>query len=258
MEGAHETDPRPAREGQDRDARVEAFFADAENYFASGGAYSEPRSRLLRLMLGDCAGLDIIDLGCGDGTLSLQFLPEARSVTLVDRSREMLDAARRIADTQWEQRVRYLQADLSGFRTEEQFDVVLCIGVLAHVPDVSEVLDLIAGLLRPGGRCAVQLTDRDRRLVPLHDRYAQIRRRFGSADRRGYETNRMSVASIRAAAAQRGLRFSAVRHYGLLVPGLDRLPASVAKAVERASWKRPWVSRHAVEAIILFTAPGGR
>lgn len=255
MEGAHETDQRAEREEVDRDARVEAFFADADTYLSAPGAYREPRSTLLRQMLGDCAGLEVIDLGCGDGTLSMQFLPDARSVTLVDRSQEMLDAARRIADPAWADRVRYQQADLSSFRSEERFDVVLCIGVLAHVPDVPGTLDLIAGLLRPGGRCALQLTDRDRRLVPLHDRYARLRRRFGNVPDRGYETNEMTLGSIRTGAEQRGLSFVAARHYGLLIPGIERLPESLGLAIERASWRRPWVSRHAVEAIAVFEAP---
>jgi ubiquinone/menaquinone biosynthesis C-methylase UbiE len=239
-----------------RDTRVEEFFADSGNYLsADQGVYSEARSTLLRDLLGPCSGLDIADLGCGSGTLSLQFLPAAKSVLLVDRSEEMLDAARRNTDPSFADRVRYVSADLTSFELTEKFDVVLCIGVLAHVPDVERTLDLVVGATKPGGRCAIQLTDQDQRLLHWFHRYGRLRSRFGSSDRRGYTTNQMSVDSIREECERRGLRFEALRRYGLLFPGVERLPNRIGKPLDRAAFQRPSIARHAVEAIMLFSAP---
>ena len=239
-----------------RDARVEEFFADADNYLsADEGVFSEARGALIRELLGTCAGLDVADLGCGSGTLSLQFMPEAKSLLLVDRSEEMLAAARRNTDPSFADRVRYVSADLSDFQLEEKFDVVLCIGVLAHVPDVDATLDLVAGATKPGGRCLIQLTDKDQWTLRAFDKYGELRNRISSADRRGYTTNKMSVAEIRGAVERRGLAFEELRRYGLLLPGIQRFPSRLARGIERASWQRPGFARHAVEAIMLFSAP---
>jgi SAM-dependent methyltransferase len=238
-----------------RDARVEEFFADAGNYLtADEGVYSEARSTLLRELLGTCAGLDIADLGCGSGTLSLQFMPEAKSLLLVDRSEEMLDAARRNTDPAFADRVRYVTGDLTSFQLDEQYDLVLCIGVLAHVPDVEATLDLLAGATKPGGRCVIQLTDKDQWVLQAFDKYGELRNRISSGDRRGYTTNKMSVVEIRAAVERRGMRFESLRRYGLMFPGIERLPARARRGVERASWQRPALARRAIEAIMLFSA----
>lgn len=239
-----------------RDTRVEEFFADAGNYLsADQGVYSEARATLLRDLLGPCTGLDLADLGCGSGTLSLQFLPAARSVLLVDRSQEMLDAARRNTDPSFADRVRYVKADLSDFELEEKFDVVLCIGVLAHVPDVEATLNLVVSATKPGGRCAIQLTDKDQWMIPAFNKYGALRNRIASGDKRGYTTNQMSVDEIRAAVQRRGLAFEGLRRYGFVLPGIARFPTRLVRGLERASWQRPALARHAVEAIMLFSAP---
>lgn len=229
----------------DRDARVHRFFADPEKYLSGHAARAATRAEILRLLLGSCRALDLIDLGCGDGGMSLQFLPEARSVTLVDRSEGMLNIARQHCEPRYKEKVKFIEADLRDFDLESRFDVVLCIGVLAHVPALSDVLDVVLKLLRPRGRCVLQLSDADRWLEPVLRRYSTVRG--------GHDTNHMTVPSVSAAVRDRGLRFHGIQRYGLPIPGTGRLPSRVAEGLQRASWKRPRLSRHAVQAVMLFS-----
>lgn len=102
-------------------------------------------------LLGDLAGREVVDLGCGTGRLEailLHGLGEGR-VVAVDFSPAMIEAAsRRSADP----RVTWLCRDVldTGLATGSA-DVVLCFDAWPHFPDGEAVLREVARWLRPGG-----------------------------------------------------------------------------------------------------------
>lgn len=93
---------------------------------------------------------DILDLGCGTGTLSLLAAEQGHHVTGVDLSPAMLDLARaKLAGRD----AVFLIGDATAPPVgEERFDVVLVRHVLWALPDPARVLRHWRGLLRPGGR----------------------------------------------------------------------------------------------------------
>jgi 2-polyprenyl-3-methyl-5-hydroxy-6-metoxy-1,4-benzoquinol methylase len=238
--------------GLERDARARRFFARPDQYLSKNPNLAI-RARILRSMLGECTGMDVLDFGCGDGSLTAQFLPRVRSLTLADRSSQMLELAKDNMDLRWGSRVRFVEADVTTATNLGTFDVILCVGVLAHVRSVSETLDSITGQLAPGGRCVLQITDSGRMIESLLHAHARLKLRC-SGDA-GYLTNRMSAEEIQSALESRGLQLQAARNYSLLLPGMGPLPSPLKGALQRASWTRPRLSRHASEAIMLFRAP---
>jgi SAM-dependent methyltransferase len=235
----------------ERDAVVERYFSEPWRYL-SNSRLSAARMEILRSMLGDCSGLDIVEVGCGDGRMSLQFLPAARSVTLVDRSAPMLDLARANTPPGCRHKVDYVVGDVHDVELQRTFDIVLCIGVLAHVRTVDDVLDTAIAAVRPGGRCVFQISDADRGLERALRRYVRLRARI---DRQPpHSTNEMTAEGVSAAVARRGPVLRAIRYYSVLVPGTGRLPSGLVDALVRASWTRPRLSRHATEALMLFSA----
>lgn len=94
----------------------------------------------------------ILDLGCGAGVVMEKLLQNGYSVTGVDRSSDMLDLSRA--------RLAGFPPDAYQLRTgtceslpfdDQQFDVVLCIGVFGYIDDVVGALLEIRRVLRPGG-----------------------------------------------------------------------------------------------------------
>lgn len=95
---------------------------------------------------------DIVDLGCGTGTLSVLLAEAGHRVHGVDFSTEMLTRAAekaRQADVQ----IELTQADVfDPPLPAETFDVVLSRHVLWALPDPALTLRRWVTLLRPGGR----------------------------------------------------------------------------------------------------------
>lgn len=106
--------------------------------------------------------ISILDVGCGVGTFSSHALACAsrfgRKVRVlgVDRDPRAVTLARRLAKRQRvEEQLSFERRDALAYlrATEEQFDLVLCIGVLAYLPDGQAVhlLGAIRRRMREGG-----------------------------------------------------------------------------------------------------------
>jgi SAM-dependent methyltransferase len=93
---------------------------------------------------------DVLDLGCGTGSLSLLAAEQGHRVTGVDRSPAMVGLARaKLAGRD----AAFLLGDAAAPPVgEERYDVVLVRHVLWTLPDPGRVLRHWRGLLRPGGR----------------------------------------------------------------------------------------------------------
>ena len=97
------------------------------------------------------AGLSIIDIGCGGGLVAEPLTRMGAAVTGIDPGADTIAAARAHASTQG------LAIDYRVARIEEiaargeRFDVVTCLEVVEHIPDVSAFLAAAAQVVRPGG-----------------------------------------------------------------------------------------------------------
>ncbi|MFB8772601.1 class I SAM-dependent methyltransferase [Streptomyces broussonetiae] len=95
-------------------------------------------------------GCDLLDLGCGTGSLSLLAAEQGHRVTGVDLSPAMVERARaKLAGRD----AAFLVGDAAAPPVGEQrYDVVLVRHVLWTLPDPTRALRHWWGLLRPGGR----------------------------------------------------------------------------------------------------------
>ena len=96
-------------------------------------------------------GLSLLDIGCGGGLISEPLARLGARVTAIDPAEKNIHAARLHAEPQG------LDIDYRAVRAEDlvaeglQFDAVVCLEVVEHVPDVTAFLTICAKLVRPGG-----------------------------------------------------------------------------------------------------------
>lgn len=227
---------------------VRAFFGTDHYLERNPGIHI--RALLVRDLLGSPADSRIIDVGCGDGSISLQFLPVASRLTLVDRSPNMLTRARENSPPEYRSRVEYVHSDLLDFIPDHPYDIVLCIGVLAHVDSVEATVARVAELIRPGGRAVLQVTDYDQALSRVL--FASYALRDALTHERSYALNKMTAAEVVEIAARHGMQLAASRRYSLAMPGMGKLPYSWLRRFEEFAMRHPFLSRHSSQSMILL------
>jgi ArsR family transcriptional regulator len=94
------------------------------------------------------------DLGCGTGLVAAALAPFVAGVIAVDRSSDMLQAARRRLRESGNVEIR--RGELEALPIDDgALDAATLMLVLHHTPDPAEVLADVARTLRPGGRLLV-------------------------------------------------------------------------------------------------------
>ncbi len=113
------------------------------------------------------AGLSIADIGCGGGLVSEPLARLGASVTGIDPAEENVAAARaHAADSGLE--INYRAARAEDLAAEgAQFDAVIALEVVEHVPDVPAFIAVCAQILRPGGVMLLSTINRTARAFAL-------------------------------------------------------------------------------------------
>jgi ArsR family transcriptional regulator len=116
--------------------------------------------------------LDVADIGCGDGYLTIETARWARTVFGIDRSDQVLERARALAERRRVTNVQWKKGDLARLPLRDRsVDVAILSQALHHAADPEEALAEAVRVLRLHGRVLV-LDLRE------HDQ-AWVRGRFG-------------------------------------------------------------------------------
>jgi SAM-dependent methyltransferase len=106
------------------------------------------------------SGLDVLDVGCGPGTITVDFARRVTEGTVVgvDSSSEVLDEARRSAGQL--SNVRFESGDVYGLEyPDDSFDIVHAHQLLQHLSDPVAALREMRRVCKPGGVVAVRDAD---------------------------------------------------------------------------------------------------
>lgn len=99
--------------------------------------------------------LDVADLGCGDGYLTIELSRFARKVIAIDRSEAALERARALAErlARGVNKIEWRRGEIENLPLEDEtVDLALLSQALHHASDPGVALAEAVRILRPGGR----------------------------------------------------------------------------------------------------------
>jgi len=219
---------------------------------ASGASFNFQKRLTLACELAGASAGRLLDCAAGTGEITCALLESGRfsHATVVDISPAMLQSAKELLTSQiTNAEVKFVHSDAFNFKPSNSgFDLVLCLGLIAHVGRLDTLLPHLKSLLTPGGRIILQTTLTDHvgtRIV----RALSERRELAQ---RGYRMSWFSQRDIADACHGAGLRILQTRRHSLGIPFGDRLWPRANFQLEARLQK--WASRHGADAIYLLAA----
>ena len=220
----------------------------------SGANFSFQKRLILACELAGTSSGRLLDCAAGTGEITYALLKSGRfsHATVVDISRAMLQSAKELLSSEiTNTELEFVHSDLFDFKpSDSRFDLILCLGLIAHVGRLDTLLPHLKSMLAPGGRIILQTTLTDHvgtRIV----RALTARRELAQ---RGYRISWFSQRDIADACRDAGLRILEVRRHSLAIPFGDRFWPWANFQLERRLQK--WASRHGADAIYLLERNG--
>jgi len=104
--------------------------------------------------IGITKGLEVLDLGCGDGTTALPAAKLGAEVLGIDNARNLVEAGNRRAAEQGLTNIRFQEGDASNLEQvpDNSFDLVVSVFGAMFAPKPFDVAKETVRVTRPGGR----------------------------------------------------------------------------------------------------------
>jgi 2-polyprenyl-3-methyl-5-hydroxy-6-metoxy-1,4-benzoquinol methylase len=188
----------------------------------------------------DCAS------GTGEVTASSLDVGKFDSAVVSDISERMLTYAKRlIGDGGSGCSVRYQVTDIFDFNKghKEKFNVILCVGLIAHTGRLRELLLHLNGMLAPGGKIILQSSLIDHWGIRITKAISS--RRYERLH--GYTLSYYSIDEIKSTIRSVSLKIISEKRYCLAIPYLDKLLPGVNYWLEKLAIN--YSANHGAEAI---------
>jgi len=210
--------PRP----ESKSEHVRRVFENTPHYLKNRGVDIQFRVETVGMFAGDCSKMRLLDIGCGDGSISTPLLKHDAKLILLDLSTNMLATA-----------VTKIPADLSKnveLRNEnfmeasfgpELFDLIVTVGVMAHVDSPDEFVARIKSHLQPGGRLIIEFTDSRHFIGEIGRFWGKMKELVAPSL---YSTNRLSFSEVSQLFKKHNFRLISIFRYSRIpLPGVDRM-----------------------------------
>lgn len=218
---------------------------------SASGASFYFRTRLkLTCELASASTGRLLDCSAGTGEITCALLNSGRfsQATIVDISPAMLQSARELLTSKINNTdLEFVESDVFNFEPSDSgFDLIVCLGLVAHTGRLDMLLPHLKSMLTPGARIVLQTTLLDH-LGTRITRALTSRRELAQ---RGYRISWFSQRDVANACHKAGLQVLEMRRHSLAIPFGDRLWPWANFQLEKHL--QNWASRHGADAIYLL------
>lgn len=201
---------------------VKSFFDQPRRYLSRSSCDVRVRTETVQKFVRWKQFDSVLDIGCGDGSVSRPLATTGTRITLVDISTAMLSLARSKYDEELEKNLELVNTDFMATQfTPASYDLIICLGVLAHVESPEETIAKMVTLLKPHGKIIIEFTDSRHFMKRISDKLRRIVRPSSSAD---YVLNPLSAPEVMTLVGKYKLKCESIYRYSWWAfPGTHRV-----------------------------------
>jgi len=214
----------------EKEKEAHVFFNKTDNYLHKNFGV-KVRANIIKDILKDIHGKSILDMGCGNGGVSLQFAAN-NNLTLVDLSENMLTLAKKNSHPDYRGNIKFICASLSDFNPHEKYDVIFAIGLLAHVSSPNAAIAKLYSCLSEEGILILQFSDYDSLLTKMRVQLSKER----------HSVNAVTRNEMLEIIKRNNLILEKEVQYSFLPPGAGKLPNNLLYNFTMLTYKKKWLS----------------
>jgi SAM-dependent methyltransferase len=204
-----------------KSSSVRTVFENATHYLGNRRVDIRVRTNAVKKFAETIRWERLLDIGCGDGSVSLPLVSAKSCATFLDLSSSMTDRVREKIPKIYTEHVQVRNEDFMTAAFDSQFDLIVSVGVMAHVDCPEKFVSKIISLLRPNGHAIIEFTD-CRHITGRLARFTSNLKELIAPP--SYRTNRLSFGEVAEIFKTQHLRLVSVFRYATLpIPGVQRI-----------------------------------
>lgn len=212
---------------------VKKFFEQTNIYF-NYDYNIKIRTETVAEFIGDKHYNKALDMPCGNGLISLKNSKQFTALTLVDFSENMIALAKQIAGQEKVTNATFICGDI--FETnfnDEEFDLIISLGILAHVDDIDKFLNYIQHKVKKGGTIIIQNTNSNHFYSKLIRLYLGVRKLLGKDK---YKLNKVPASKVENSFKKAGFTCQNIFQYNQSFVGFSKLFSNDKKYKLTRKW----------------------
>lgn len=209
--------PAPAN---DKSTLVKALFEDTALYLTYD--YNlRIRKETVDTFTAGKTFTSVLDMPCGTGDMSVGLLDRSNKLTLIDISENMLSLAKSKISAEHLHKTELINGDFFKLPLPvKSFDLVICLGLLAHVDSPQALLHKLSSLVAPGGLLIIQNTDASHPYSHLIRLYLGLK---GLLKKQPYKLNKVKASLVEDTLKQNGFELVSCYRYNQSFLGFSNL-----------------------------------
>lgn len=204
----------------DKSKIVKELFEDTDLYLTYDYNLQIRKENLVALTK-DLKYDSVLDMPCGTGSISLPLLKNAKTLTLIDISSNMLSIAKSNIPDDEKHKVTFINDDFFNIDIKSNtYDLVICLGLLAHVNSPEQLLTKLSHIISPGGHLIIQNTDSAHFYSHLIRCYLGLK---NIISKQRYKLNKVKGSFVEQQVSKNGLQLIKTFRYNQSFLGLSNL-----------------------------------
>ena len=211
--------------------KVKLFFDNTDNYLKDNYNIFL-RKNIIKTLIGSKKGMSILDVGCGNGELSINYLID-NEVDFFDLSKNMLDVIKNKLKNKELEKSCFINGNFNVHNFDKKYDVIIIIGVLAHVNSIESVVKKSSRLLNKNGSVIFQITNQSNIMGKLLIFYYN----FISKIKNTHFLNSIKLRDFLNTLDNCEMKVEDFISYCSLLPGMGKLSPKLQKSFQKKTLK---------------------